>query len=330
MFKDKISLFLKAGKGGNGVIAFRREKFIPKGGPSGGNGGNGGSIILKVDKNLFSLENFRNKKIIKASDGQDGSGSDKIGKTGKDLIIKVPPGTLVKDADTDQILFDLVKDQEEIVICKGGKGGLGNLSFKSSTNQTPHFAKQGALGEEKKVLLELKLIADIGLVGFPNAGKSTFFSLVTNTKNIKIASYPFTTLNPNIGVIEFEDYTRCFIADIPGIIEKAHLNKGLGLSFLKHIERTSLLLFIIDISNSDPVSDYEILKKEILKYDKNILKKPYLIVLNKIDEEESQKNINLFLKHFSKEKNIFKISALKNIGVEKLLKSLKKIIQSKK
>jgi len=219
MFKDKVTLFLKAGKGGNGAVSFRREKYLAKGGPSGGDGGKGGSIILEVDENLFSLENFRNNNNIKAENGKDGSSSDKKGKSGKTIILKIPPGTLIKNEETKDVLYDLIKHKEKITICQGGKGGIGNVQFKSSTNRAPIISKNGPLGEEKKIILELKLIADIGLVGFPNAGKSTFFSSITNI-DIKTASYPFTTLKPNIGIFEFEDFTRLLIADIPGIVEK--------------------------------------------------------------------------------------------------------------
>ena len=250
MFIDRVTIELAAGKGGNGVVAWRREKYIPKGGPCGGNGGKGGSIILQADTQVFSLDWFRNRRILKAENGQAGGSNNRQGKNGKDLVLKVPCGTLVKDMTTGEILHDFTADKEEFVLCRGGKGGKGNDCFKSPTNQAPNYCTEGTEGGQVKVELELKLIADVGLVGFPNAGKSTLISALADVK-VKIAPYPFTTLQPNLGFIQCEDYSRIYIADIPGIIEGAHQNRGLGFEFLRHIERTRLLLFVLDASGID-------------------------------------------------------------------------------
>ncbi len=323
MFVDNIKLKFTAGKGGNGIVAWRREKYLPKGGPYGGNGGKGGDILIKVDEHAISLEAFRYKKAIQAENGNNGGPNNRIGRNGKNLIIKVPLGTIIKDITSNEILFEFTNKEQSYLICKGGKGGKGNTHFKSSTNQAPNICTPGIEGTEKSVELELKLIADIGLVGFPNAGKSTLMSKLTKNK-VKIAAYPFTTLNPNIGLLEFEDYTRAFIADIPGIIKDAHLNKGLGLSFLKHIERTSMLLYIIDSTSEDPINDFKILQKEIEEYNPKILQKPFLIALNKLDILEDEKVIDTFKKKYPySSKTLFEISALENQNFNLLIKSIK-------
>ncbi|KPK32257.1 MAG: GTPase CgtA [Chlamydiae bacterium SM23_39] len=319
MFKDKISLNLQGGRGGDGIISWRKEKYIPKGGPAGGDGGKGGDIILEVDTNLISFEKFK-KKVIKAENGEHGKTKKQTGKNGKNLILKVPLGTVIKDLKTKKNLFDLTKKNEKYLLCKGGIGGRGNAYFKSSTNRAPYKFTRGIEGEKKEVELELKLIADIGLVGFPNAGKSTLFSSLTNSKT-KIGDYPFTTLIPNIAYIK-NSLFKISIADIPGIIKDAHKNKGLGLSFLRHIERTSILLFIIDISSIDkknPLKDIKILKEEIKKYSPKILKKPFLVILNKSDKKEFKDNIKIFKNSYFDINNLFEISALKKIGLKKLI-----------
>ncbi|OJU82376.1 MAG: GTPase ObgE, partial [Chlamydia sp. 32-24] len=298
MFVDRVKIQLQAGRGGNGVVAWRREKYIPKGGPCGGNGGRGGSIILQADTQVYSLESFRNKSILKADNGQSGGSNNRQGKNGKDLILKLPCGTLVKDIHTGEILYDLTHDGEQIVLCQGGKGGRGNDSFKTPTNRAPNIFTEGKDGQAAEVEFELKLIADVGLIGFPNAGKSTIISDLASVK-VKIAPYPFTTLQPNIGFIEFDDFKRIYIADIPGIIEGAHLNKGLGFEFLRHIERTKILVFVLDasgIDGRDPLSDFAILKEEVYKYNEELKNRPYLVVLNKIDVEDSL----LFIEEFKK------------------------------
>jgi GTP-binding protein len=333
MFTDQLKLSLFAGKGGDGIVSFRREKYIPKGGPTGGDGGNGGSIILEVDNNLFSLENLRHKRTIKALNGQNGGINKKRGKKGKDLILKIPPGTLVKDVKTKKILFDISKNSKPIQICRGGKGGKGNFNFKTPTNQAPNKCKMGTLGETKEIELELKLIADVGFVGFPNAGKSTLMSAITKA-NVKVAPYPFTTLRPNLGILEFDDFSKILIADIPGIIKGAHVNRGLGFSFLRHIERTSIIVFVIDISGmdgKDPFLNFKTLREELFKYSEEIFKKPFLVILNKIDEKISEKNLKDFKKKYPFERDILlEISALKKLNLKNFIKALQKLFKSKK
>lgn len=327
MFVDRVKLDLIAGKGGNGVVAWRREKYIPKGGPTGGNGGKGGSIKLVADAQVYSLEWFRNRRTIKAENGQPGASNSRQGRGGKSLELKVPCGTLVKDMHTGEVLFDLTENGQEVLICQGGKGGRGNETFATPTNRAPNICTEGTPGETKQVEFELKLIADVGLVGFPNAGKSTLINALADVK-VKIAPYPFTTLQPNIGFIKKEDLTRVFIADIPGIIEGAHRNRGLGFEFLRHIERTKLLLFILDASGIDgrtPVDDYRVLRNEIAAYNPEMLERPYLVVLNKIDTEESADLMAQFKKDFPEEKKrLFEISALQGEGVEALEKAILK------
>lgn len=331
MFIDRVKVDLIAGKGGNGVVAWRREKYIPKGGPCGGNGGKGGSVILEADAQVYSLEGFRNRRILKAQNGAAGGANNRQGRSGEDLIIKVPCGTLVKDGQSGEVLYDLTDDKQQIIICKGGRGGRGNDSFKSPTNRAPNKCTEGSEGQTLQVEFELKLIADIGLVGFPNAGKSTLISALADVK-VKIAPYPFTTLHPNIGFIQNEDYSRIFIADIPGIIEGAHRDKGLGFEFLRHIERTKLLIFVLDGSGIDgrnPSDDFKVLRTELKKYNPELLERPYLICLNKIDDEEAPAHIKQFLSNFSKEKSkILEISALKQEGLSQLLEKIKKLIKT--
>ena len=330
MFTDRVKLVLSAGKGGNGVVAWRREKYVPKGGPAGGDGGNGGSIFLQVNNHLFSLEDYRNKKFLKAGNGQDGGKNNRKGKNGKDLILNVPSGTLVTNADTGELLFDLTQFGEKIKICTGGTGGKGNTTFKSATNQAPNFALPGKIGQSLNIELELKLIADVGLVGFPNAGKSTLMKKLTSV-NVKIAPYLFTTLRPNLGLMECEDYTRVLLADIPGIIEGAHLNKGLGISFLKHIERTSVLIFVIDMSGIDgrcPINDFTALQNELSAYNQNIFKKSFIIALNKTDTTEGQQNLPLFKQFLSKEQYpFFEISALTGDGLQLLSETIQIMVK---
>ncbi len=325
MFVDSIVVTLTAGSGGNGAVAWRREKFVPKGGPSGGNGGDGGSIILEADPGMFSLDAFRNRRLIKAKNGHMGGGNLKKGRSGENLTLKVPYGTLVKDAESGELLFDFTQDANRLEICKGGRGGAGNACFRSSTNQAPNYAMPGAAGEGFKVELELKLIADVGLIGMPNAGKSTLISQVTSVK-AKIGAYPFTTLTPNLSYIENPDHTRIFVADIPGIIEQAHANKGLGLSFLRHVERTRMLVYVLDasgIEGSDPCKDFEILQNELKIYKQEILDKPFLIALNKTDIESSEVVIKQFQERYSALcKQIFPISALNQAGLTQLLETI--------
>jgi GTP-binding protein len=321
MFIDRVKVQLVAGRGGNGVVAWRREKYIPKGGPCGGNGGKGGSIILQADAEIYCLEWFRNRRIIKADSGNPGGHNNRIGRNGADLKLKVPCGTLARDVRTGEILHDFTEDQEEWVICKGGKGGRGNDSFKTPTNRAPNICTPGAEGEQSEIELELKLIADVGLVGFPNAGKSTLISTLTHVR-VKVAPYPFTTLQPNLGFIQNEDYSRIFIADIPGIIEGAHENRGLGFEFLRHIERTKLLLYMLDASGIDgrnPTDDYRVLRQELEKYNPEMLTRPYIVVLNKIDSDEARENVEQFRQAYSLPKDtLYEISALRGDGIPEL------------
>lgn len=320
MFIDRITVECRAGKGGNGIVSWQREKFIPKGGPGGGNGGRGGSIIIEADTNEASLEAFCNRRIIKAENGKSGGPRCMQGGAGEDLIIKVPCGTLIRDALTGEVLFDLVDKGERFVLCAGGKGGKGNFFFRSPTNQTPNFATPGEVGQIKEVELELKLIADIGLVGFPNAGKSTLFSALCHFE-VKTALYPFTTIHPNIGQYE----TLC-IADIPGIIEGAHANKGLGLAFLRHIERTKLLVFVLDASIS-PVADFRVLQQELQLYNPELQQKPFLVALNKCDLCESQEQIVEFTKVFPElAPKTYVISASTGIDLEALGQTFKQFV----
>lgn len=321
MFVDRVTLTLAAGKGGNGIVSWRKEKYIPKGGPAGGNGGRGGSIILEADTQVYSLEWFRNRRILRAENGRSGGPNCQQGGGGKDLILKVPCGTLVKDVKTGEILYDLKEPKQRWEICKGGRGGRGNDSFKTPTNQAPNYCTEGSEGEQSEVELELKLIADIGLVGFPNAGKSTLITALAAVR-VKIAAYPFTTLQPNLGYIEFEDYSRLCIADIPGIIEGAHRNKGLGFEFLRHIERTRLLIYVLDASGIDgrnPMDDYAVLRSELNSYNPEMAARPYLIALNKIDTEEAELNVEEFKKLYPAEStHIFTISAMRGDGLPAL------------
>lgn len=325
MFTDRVVVELSAGKGGDGVIAWTREKYIPKGGPCGGDGGKAGSVIVRADKNVFSLDWYRNRRILKAQNGQPGRGNLCSGKKGQDLILLVPCGTLIKDIATGEILRDMTEDGDEWIICQGGKGGFGNEKFKSPTNQAPYKFTHGTEGEKKKVEFELKLIADVGLVGFPNAGKSTLLGSLARIR-VKVAAYPFTTLQPNLGFIRCKDDSRIYIADIPGIIEGAHQNRGLGLEFLRHVERTKLLLFMLDASGIDgrtPLKDYKVLLKEIKEYNPELLKRPYLVALNKIDTDESHALIEEFLEGTKiPKKRLFKISAITGENLDKLVEAI--------
>lgn len=329
MFVDKIRFSLTAGCGGRGIVAWRREKYVPKGGPSGGDGGAGGSIYFESNPQVLSLENLRNRRLISAPNGQSGGSALKKGKKGGDLVLKIPCGTLVKDALSGEVLYDFTETGRRELICKGGKGGKGNNWFKSPTNQAPNICTEGTLGESRQLELELKLIADIGLIGVPNAGKSSLMSQITHLE-VKIGAYPFTTLHPNLSYIEFEDLSRLLIADIPGIIEGAHEDKGLGLAFLKHIERTSALVFVIDISGfegRDPLSDFEILRQELKAYDPKLLGKPLLVALNKIDLQGTEENALRFREKYPSYP-VFEISALYNQNLTALTQAMRKVHSS--
>ncbi len=330
MFIDSVKLKCIAGNGGNGIVAWRREKYIPKGGPNGGNGSPGGSVYLESDDQVFSLDKYRNTAHLKAQNGGVGGGNNRQGKAGQDLIIKVPCGTLVKNAETKEVLYDFLKPGEKFLISSGGKGGKGNTFFKTPTHQAPNKCTPGKHGETLTIELELKLIADVGFIGMPNAGKSTLLSKMANIP-IKTGAYPFTTLKPNLSYLQFDDYSRIYIADIPGIIKDAHQNKGLGLSFLRHIERTSTLIYLVDtsgIDGRDPLTDFLTLHKELEAYSLDLIKKPFLVVLNKIDSEDAQKHLKTFYKDYPfDQKNLFEVSALKGKGVPEFTTALKAVVQ---
>ncbi|OXZ41418.1 GTPase CgtA [Finegoldia magna] len=320
MFIDVAKIELKAGKGGDGSVAFRREKYEPSGGPAGGDGGDGGSIIIVGDKDIKTLMDYSYRSIYKAESGGDGRNKKQFGKKGEDLILKVPVGTLVKDYDTDTVIYDVKHDKEEFVICKGGKGGKGNVHFKSSIRQAPRFAEPGEKGEEKTIKLELKLLADVGLIGLPNVGKSTLLSIMSNARP-KIANYHFTTLEPNLGVCKVGE--KSFVlADIPGLIEGASEGLGLGHDFLKHIERTKILVHVLDISGSEgrnPIEDFELINSELSSYNIKLNDKKMLVVLNKTDLG-AEDNIKEFREKYSdKVDEIVEISAATTENVDKLM-----------
>ncbi|MFR9274930.1 GTPase ObgE [Finegoldia magna] len=320
MFIDVAKIELKAGKGGDGSVAFRREKYEPSGGPAGGDGGDGGSIIIVGDKDIKTLMDYSYRSIYKAENGGDGRNKKQFGKKGEDLILKVPVGTLVKDYDTDTVIYDVKHDKEEFVICKGGKGGKGNVHFKSSIRQAPRFAEPGEKGEEKTIKLELKLLADVGLIGLPNVGKSTLLSIMSNARP-KIANYHFTTLEPNLGVCKVGE--KSFVlADIPGLIEGASEGLGLGHDFLKHIERTKILVHVLDISGSEgrnPIEDFKLINSELSSYNIRLNDKKMLVVLNKTDLG-AEDNIKEFREKYSdKVDEIVEISAATTENVDKLM-----------
>ena len=319
MFIDYAEIEVRSGNGGDGAVTFRREKFVPKGGPSGGNGGSGGNVIIEAHSNLSTLLDFRYKKNYYAKNGIPGSNSLKDGKKGDDIIINVPIGTIIKDAETGEILYDLSKSEQKVVIVKGGKGGKGNSNFATPSNRTPRYAENGKEGIYKKLILELKIIADVGLVGFPNAGKSTLISKISAAKP-KIADYPFTTLEPNLGIVRYKDFESFTVADIPGIIEGAHLGKGLGLKFLRHIERTRILLFLIEITSEDYQKDFDVLFSELKKYSKELAKKDILVAVSKCDlvsENELQKLKNLKIKKVKG--SVVLISSASGLGLSTLI-----------
>jgi len=330
MFVDYALIEVSSGKGGNGAVTFRREKYVPKGGPSGGDGGNGGNVILSANTNLHTLLDFRYKKKYSADNGENGGNSLKDGKNGKDIIIGVPVGTVVKDAETEKIIFDLNEEAKEIVLAKGGKGGKGNSKFATSTNQTPRFAEDGKQGEYKKVILELKLIADVGLVGFPNSGKSTLISKISAAKP-KIADYPFTTLEPNLGIVKYKDFQSFTVADIPGIIEGASKGKGLGHQFLRHIERTRIILFLIESSSENLKSDFEILLNELRSYSPKLVQKKIIVSISKADlinQNTKSKISKLKLQGVDEKPIIF--SSITGSGLDVLMDILWKILQKEK
>ena len=320
-FLDQAKIYLKAGDGGSGSASFRREKFIEFGGPDGGDGGSGGSIFLVANKNLNTLIDFRYQQHFKAERGQDGSGKKKTGKKGKDLFLKVPIGTQIFEEDNNTLIEDLTKSDQIVTMANGGKGGLGNVRFKSSTNRAPRKKTDGSKGESFWIWLQLKVIADIGIIGMPNSGKSSLLSVLTSAKP-KIANYPFTTINPNLGVASHNN-REATLADIPGLIEGAHEGIGLGDKFLRHIERCKSILHLIDITSENLLENYSKVRKELYKYSNNLVKKREIIVFNKIDmidEKEINKKLDVFKKKIKKK--VFKISALKHMGLKIIMENL--------
>jgi len=322
MFVDKAKITIKSGKGGDGCVSFRREPYVPEGGPNGGDGGRGGDVIFLADRNLRTLMDFRYKKKYEAQNGQNGMKYNRYGKQGESLVIKVPPGTIVIDEETGLVMKDLVNHGDSFVAARGGKGGKGNVHFKNSVRQAPNFAEAGGFSQTRNVILELKLIADVGLIGFPNVGKSTLLSISTSAKP-KIANYHFTTITPNLGVVKIFD-TSFVMADIPGLIEGAHTGAGLGLQFLKHIERTRLLVHVVDVSGSegrDPIEDFEKINTELSTFSERLMKKPQLIAANKMDLIDEGDERYLSFKKYVEERgyHVFPISAPINQGVNELL-----------
>jgi len=329
MFIDQAEILVKSGKGGDGMVHFRREKYVPRGGPDGGDGGRGGGVILEVRPTLNTLQAFRHTTRYAADDGKGGGSNNKYGRSAENLIVLVPPGTVVYDALTGDLLGDLTAPGQQLTVCKGGRGGRGNTHFKNSIHQAPRTAERGEPGEEKRLKLELKLIADIGIIGVPNAGKSTLLSVLTNAQP-KVAPYPFTTLEPNLGVAQVDDDTTVVLADIPGLIEGAHLGLGLGHDFLRHIQRTRVLIHLLDGLSADPVADYSQINAELALFDPNLARKEVIVALNKIDQPEVQERLPAIRKEMKKRKvELMTVSALARTNVrELLLKAVEKLSEA--
>jgi GTP-binding protein len=319
-FLDEVDLKVRSGDGGKGVVTWRTEKYVPKGGPSGGDGGDGGSVYVEADENLYTLMDLSHNKNVFAGDGEAGGRREKTGAAGEDKVIRVPPGTVVKETDTGMVLGEVTEDGQRICVAKGGQGGRGNAFFKSSTNQAPRHAQPGEKGEERHLTFELKLMADVGLVGFPNAGKSTLVSAISAAEP-KVADYPFTTLTPQLGMIYVSEFETFVMADIPGIIEDAHEGKGLGLQFLRHIERTSVLLFVIPITSNDLGKEYEQLVHELESYEADLMDKPHVIALSKVDilaPDERELLPDVVADAFPDSVPLLPISAAADIGLDQL------------
>jgi len=322
VFIDRAKIKIKAGDGGNGVTAFRREKFVPRGGPSGGDGGRGGDVWLESDEGLNTLLHLRYNPEHKAERGKHGEGSNRHGKDGEDIIVRVPVGTQVLDAESGELLFDFTEPNQRFLAAKGGKGGWGNAHFATPTRRAPRYHYTGRPGQEKELQLELKLIADVGLVGFPNAGKSTLISVISAAKP-KIADYPFTTLEPNLGVVDLGDFRTFVVADIPGLIEGASEGAGLGDRFLRHVERTKLILHLVDVSSfsgRDPVEDYEIINRELANYSPELAERPQIVVATKIDALDEPERLEALRKRAKKDrKDFFEISSVVGTGIKELV-----------
>jgi GTP-binding protein len=330
-FVDYVKVHLASGNGGKGSMHFHREKYIAKGGPDGGDGGRGGHVIVKGNKNLWTLVHYKFKKHFKADHGEHGSKSRSFGADGKDVVLEVPLGTVVKDSETMEVLFEITEHDQEVIALEGGKGGLGNWHFKSSTNQTPRYAQPGIPGQERTVTLELKVLADVGLVGFPNAGKSTLLSVITSAKP-KIADYEFTTLKPNLGIVQHRDFQSFVMADIPGIIEGAAEGKGLGHYFLRHIERNATLLFLIPADSKDIIKEYHILLDELRRYNPELLDKERFLVISKSDmlDDELKEEISTELKSSLQDISFSFISSVAQQGIQELKDKLWELIKNNK
>src|SRR5690625_2878090 len=328
MFVDQVKIYVRAGDGGNGMVAFRREKFVPYGGPAGGDGGNGGDVVFKVDEGLNTLMDFRYNRHFKANRGVNGMSKGQHGKNADPLIIPVPPGSIIIDEETNEVIADLTEHGEEQVIAKGGRGGRGNTRFATARNPAPYIAENGEPGEERNIKIELKLIADVGLVGLPSVGKSTLLS-VTSAAKPKIADYHFTTLAPNLGVVETKDHRSFVLADLPGLIEGAHEGIGLGHQFLRHVERTRVIIHVIDMASlegRDPYDDYQTINEELMKYDKDIFNKPHIIAANKMDMPHAEENLEEFKKRIDEDIQIFPISALTKRGLKEMIYTVANIL----
>ncbi|WAA13939.1 GTPase ObgE [Fervidibacillus halotolerans] len=321
MFVDQVKIYVKGGDGGNGIVAFRREKYVPKGGPAGGDGGKGADVVFQVDEGLRTLMDFRYKRHFKAGKGENGKPKNQHGKNAIDLVVKVPPGTVVKDDDTGEIIADLVHHGQKAIIAKGGRGGRGNTRFATPKNPAPEICEMGEPGQERYVVLELKLLADVGLVGFPSVGKSTLLSIVSSAKP-KIADYHFTTIVPNLGVVETDDQRSFVIADLPGLIEGAHQGAGLGLQFLRHIERTRVIVHVIDmgaVEGRDPYEDFVKINNELKEYNLRLTERPMIIAANKMDIPEAEENLRNFKERLTEDIPIYPISAVTKEGIRELL-----------
>ncbi len=327
MFFDEAKIYVRSGDGGDGIVAFRREKYVPHGGPAGGDGGRGGDVILRVDPQLSTLSPFKRRSHFKAAHGGKGGPSNKTGRDGQDLIVAVPPGTVVRDAETGEVIADLVRPGQQVVVARGGRGGRGNARFATSRNQAPRMAERGEPGEERWLLLELKLIADVGIVGVPNAGKSTLLSVISSAKP-KIADYPFTTLEPNLGVVE-RDHRRFVAADIPGLVEGAHMGVGLGHAFLRHVQRTRVLIHLLDGLSDDPLADFNQINSELALFDEKLSERPQIVVLNKMDLPQVQEkwpSLERALK--DRGHDAMAISAVTHQGVEVLVQRVFAVLES--
>ncbi|MCS7172959.1 MAG: GTPase ObgE [Armatimonadetes bacterium] len=322
MFLDQARIFVRAGDGGAGCVSFRREKYVPKGGPDGGDGGKGGDVILRADEGLHTLVDFRYRRVFRAKRGEHGQGGNRTGRSAPDLIIPVPPGTVVRDARTGEVLADLVRHGQEVVVARGGRGGRGNARFVTPTRRAPRFAEPGEKGEERVLDLELRVLADVGFVGFPNAGKSTLLARISAARP-KIADYPFTTLHPHLGVVRIREGASFVAADLPGLIKGAHRGAGLGHQFLRHVLRTRLLLFVLDLAAEDPLGAYEVLRAELRAYDSRLEERPCAVALNKIDLPEARGRLEQARAAFA-ERGIpaYPISALTGEGIPLLLQAL--------